>query len=164
MRASQGMKTSCPTPTPSLGLGPGLRKGDLKDAGRAWQWVPPGVVCCLCPHAWPALREATGSAGLLPPQEGLRAPPGPSPGAEGAQASQAGRVVRGLDTRGRLQNWNLRTDCTASHAWAWQPAQRGGIQGAAPHGPQLCLCQLEPSPAPAASGGRWLSQVRTQAA
>lgn len=138
------MKTSCPILTPSLGLGPGPRKGDLKDAGKAWQRIPPGVICCLCPHAWPALRETTCSGGLSPPQEGLRAPPGPSPGAEGAQASQAGRVVRGLDTRGRLQNRNLRADCTASRAWAWQPAQRGGVQGAAPMGPSSACASWSP--------------------
>lgn len=109
----------------------------------------------MFPHAWPALRETTCSAGLSPPREGLRAPPGPSPGAEGAQALQAGHVVRGLDTRGYLQNWDLRADCTTSCAWEWQPAQRGGAQGAAPWGPALPV----PAGALPTTGSQWRKVV-----
>lgn len=100
--------------------------------------VPPRLACSQGDHllSWPVAIPG--------PREGLRAPPGPSPGAEGAQALQAGRVVRGLDTRGRLQNWDLRADCTTSCAWEWQPAQRGGVQGAAPMGPSSACASWSP--------------------
>lgn len=49
--------------------------------------------------------------------------------------------------------------CTASLAWGWQPAQRAGSGVLRPRGPALPV-PAGALPTPAASGGRWLSQVR----